>query len=642
MFISRAIKLKKRKSMEKFSFNGKHVLITGASGGLGSALVRRLAEMGADLVVSSRSMRALKELISSLPETTRTLPVTADLSEPAEAGILAQKSIEALGFIDVLINNAGIGYFALMEEATEENIRHLFEVNMFSPLALIKALLPHMKARGRGRIINIVSCAGRVPIPTVGVYGGSKSALAIMANTMRLELEPAGIDILNIYPGTVDTSFEENALREEKRPGLCPMDNCGLPKFEVAEQVLKASVGPPGEVWLERPGKWLSTASIVWPKHVEKHLKPIRDKVVQTKSLKQRRWQLFQVESSIGCNLRCIMCPWEQIRDQAENRGLMSAETWAAIRPYLTEVRSIDFTGGGEPLLQPHLTQWISEAKSAGCDTGILTNGVLLKKEISRKLIDAGLDWVCVSMDGATADVYEEVRKGSNFKQVCDNLENIAKIRSGKIPKMMINFVLMPVNAHQVEEIIQLANCLGVDQVNFKQCDVIRGDHGKGFGLFAAKETKEIRHMEKELAKSRRIARKLKIHTTTFSFTPEEQPVCDQDPRNSLFIRYDGKAAPCINQAYGGSTTFLGDAVTMPTVHYGRLPGQDIMDLWQTETCEFFKERFQQRVVIHDEILVKNLIGGSSSGRERALKAAVESMPEPPEGCRVCHYLYNI
>lgn len=377
-------------------------------------------------------------------------------------------------------------------------------------------------------------------------------------------------------------------------------------------------------------------------KHVERRLKPIRDKVVRTKSIKQRRWQLFQVESSIGCNLRCVMCPWEEIRDQAENRGLMSEDIWAAIRPYLPEVRSVDFTGGGEPLLQPKLAQWISEAKSAGCETGILTNGVFLKKETSRKLIDAGLDWICVSMDGATADVYEEIRKGSNFKRVSDNLENIAKLRRGKVPKTMINFVLMSMNSHQVEEIVKLANCLGVDQVNFKQCDVIRGDHGKGFGLFATKETREIRRLEKELSKGRRMARKLKIHSTAFPFTPEELPVCDQDPRKSLFIRYDGKVAPCINQAYGGPTTFLRTEVTMPTVHYGRLPDQDLMDLWQTETCAFFKERFQQRVKMHDDTIVKGLIGGSSSGRERALKAAIEAMPDAPEGCKVCHYLYNI
>ena len=204
--------------MGTYAFKGKHVLITGASGGLGSALAKLLAAEGAKLVVTSRSEKALDELISKLPHKKDAAAFTADLSISGEAVKLVNEAVSALGYIDVLVNNAGVGYFALMQEATEENIRHLFEVNTFSPLALIKTLLPHMQKRGGGRVVNILSCAGRVPIPTVGVYGGSKSALAVMANTMRLELQPEGIDIINIYPGTVATAFEEHAFREEERP----------------------------------------------------------------------------------------------------------------------------------------------------------------------------------------------------------------------------------------------------------------------------------------------------------------------------------------------------------------------------------------------------------------------------------------
>ena len=627
--------------MERYSFSGKHVLVTGASGGLGSALVRKLAETGARLVVSSRSIQALNELISTLPESTRAVPITADLSTPGEAEMLAQKAIEAFGYIDVLFNIAGIGYFALMEEATEENMRFLFEVNTFSPMVLIKTLVPQMKARGSGRIVNIVSCAGRVPIPTVGVYGGSKSALAVMSNTMRLELEPAGIDIINIYPGTVDTSFEENALREEERPGLCPKDHCGLPRFEMAEQVFASATGKPGEVWLERPGKWLSIGALAWPSFVERRLAPIRDKVIKTKSLKKKRWRLLQVESAIACNLRCVMCPWKEISKKAKNRGIMSQEIWESIRPHLSEAGTIDFTGGGEPLLQPRLAEWISQAKSAGCETGILTNGFLLKRETAQELINAGLDMICVSMDGATAAVYNEIRIGSNFDKVRENLVQIADMRVGKVPKTSINFVLMPMNFHQVEEMVRLAASLGVDQINFKQCDVIRGEHGKAYGLFESKETKETRRLKKALSKARSLAKKLKVETTAFSFTPEELPVCEQDPRDSLFIRYDGAVGPCINLAIGGPTTFLGKDVTMPVIHYGSIPEQDLMELWESEACKFYRERFAERVKAHEDTIMESLVG-SSSNREKALKAAREAMPEAPQGCKVCHYLYDI
>jgi short-subunit dehydrogenase/MoaA/NifB/PqqE/SkfB family radical SAM enzyme len=628
--------------MNKFSFKQKNVLITGASGGLGSALTKLLADRGARLVVTSRSEKALNELISNLPLKEDAVSISADLSEPGEAARLVQDAISAFGRIDVLINNAGVGYFALMEEATEENIRRLFEVNTFSPLALIKALLPEMQKKGSGRLVNIVSCAGRVPIPTVGVYGGSKSALAIMANTMRLELAPQGIDIINIYPGTVATAFEEHAFREEERPGLCPKDICGQPRFRIAQEILEAAAGPPGEVWLERAGKWYSTAALIWPDYVDRRLATLRDQVIEKKTLKQRPWRLFQVESAIACNLQCIMCPWREMAKKVENRGIMTPAVWGAIRPYLDRVQSVDFTGGGEPLLQPKLAEWITDATKAGCETGFLSNGLLLTEDKLKKILDAGINWICISMDGATAEMYNKIRVGSNFDRVCENLANIARLRKGKVPKTMINFVLMDINVHQMEEIVQLAVRLGVDQVNFKQCDVIRGQQGEGLGLFASEETRETRRLQKSLKKARRLAKRLNIETTAFAFTPQELAVCEQDPRDSVFIRYDGAVAPCINLALGGPTTFLGKDVTMPSVHYGRLPGDDLMDLWETESCQFYRKKFQARIEKYDRIIMDNLIGASGGNRLKVLKEAQEEMPDPPKGCNVCHYLFDI
>jgi MoaA/NifB/PqqE/SkfB family radical SAM enzyme len=292
--------------------------------------------------------------------------------------------------------------------------------------------------------------------------------------------------------------------------------------------------------------------------------------------------------------------------------------------------------------LQPNLEKWIAEAKNAGCETGFLSNGLLLKKERLQRILDAGMDWICISMDGATPEMYNQIRVGSNFDRVCENVARISELRSGKIPKIMINFVLMDINFHQVEEIVRLAARLGVDQVNFKQCDVIRGEHGRGLGLFGPRETGKIRQLRKSLVKARRLAKKLNILTTAFAFVPEEQPVCEQDPQNSMFIRYDGTVAPCINLALGGPTTFLGNEVTMPSVHYGRLPQDNLMDLWESETCKFYRQRFAERIERHENTIVSNLFDSGGTGRERTLQSAREAMPEPPQGCNVCHYLYDI
>ena len=433
-------------------------------------------------------------------------------------------------------------------------------------------------AGASGRVANILSCAGRLPIPTVGVYGDRRSALAAKTHTMRLELG----------------------------------------------------------------GKWFSTAARIWPHSVDRRLKSLRDKVIGKKTLKKRPWRLLQVESAFACNLRCVMCPWREMAKAAANHGIMTQTVWQAIHPYLDRVQSVDFTGGGEPLLQPKLAEWIADATKAGCETGFLSNGLLLTEEKLKKILAAGIKWICISMDGATAEMYNKIRIGSNFDRVCENVANIARLRNGNIPKIMINFVLMDINVHQMDDIVQLAAHLGVDQVNFKQCDVIRGEAGKGFGLFASEKTMEIRRLQKSLDKARRLAKKLKVATTAFAFTPQELAVCEQDPRDSLFIRYDGTVAPCINLALGGPTTFLGEEVTMTSVHYGRLPGDDLMDLWETQRCRFYREKFQERVEKHENVIVNRLLGGSGGNRLKVLKEAREAMPPPPEGCNVCHYLYDI
>lgn len=380
--------------------------------------------------------------------------------------------------------------------------------------------------------------------------------------------------------------------------------------------------------------------ALIWHRFVQRRLETIRNKVSKEKSLKNRRWRLLQVESSLACNLSCMMCPWKEISKDAFNHGIMSPDVWDAVRPHLKEADAVDFSGGGEPLLQPRLLEWIKEARAAGCNTGMLTNAFLLKKDIGRQLIDIGIDWIGISMDGATKEVYENIRIGSNFERVCEHVAHMAKTRNGRTPKMMINFVLLPANFRQVEEMIRLAARLGVDQVNFKHCDVIRGEHGKDLGMFAQHRTKDIRRMEKKFSKARRLAKKLQLHTTAFPFIPNEKPVCDQDPRNSMFIRHDGAVGPCINLAIGGPTTFLGRDVVMPTVHYGRLPENDLDKLWESELCCFFRDRFQSRVKTHENSLTKSVMDTASL--EKAMETARRAMPKAPDGCQVCHYLYDL
>jgi len=624
--------------------DGTVVVVTGATGGLGAALAARLAAAGARLVLVGRRREALEELAASLPAPTSVNLVTGDLSFPGVAVTVAGEIESAFGRVDVLVNNAGVGYFALAQEATPETTRMVFEVNTLSPWELARAVAPGMAARGCGLIVNVVSCMGRVPVPTTSVYGGSKSALATMANTMRLELAGVGVGVLNVYPGTVATSFEAHAFRESGRPGTCLSGCCGH-SVEWAVEKLVAAIARrrTGELWLSRRGRLLAALGILWPGYVDRVLRRIREWALARPTAhppaEERRWRLWQVESSLACNLRCVMCPWTAARCDAEDRGLMSQVVWDAIRPHLESVAMVDFTGGGEPLLNPRLFDWIDDARAAGCCTGFLTNGMRLDAEAVRRALAAGVGWIAVSIDGATREVYERHRPGASFDTVCAHVRHLTASRAAGKPRVGINFVMMPDNVHQLEEMVRLVAGLGADVLNLKQADVVRGAHGKGYALFGGPS---VEVLERRVRRARRLGRRLGLEVVAARFVPDEEAVCEQDPRDSLFVRWDGTMSPCISLAIGGPTTFLGREVVMPTVTYGRLPDDDPRDTWERPPCSDYRRVFDERERVFAEKLADVEIGASLLSLQEALEAARKAMPAPPDGCRHCHYLYGL
>jgi MoaA/NifB/PqqE/SkfB family radical SAM enzyme len=215
-------------------------------------------------------------------------------------------------------------------------------------------------------------------------------------------------------------------------------------------------------------------------------------------------------------------------------------------------------------------------------------------------------------------------------------------MRRDGIPRVAFNVVMMPPNIEELQDIVRLAADLGVGQVNFKQCDVDRGGQERRLGLFGSESKREIRRHEKALARARKLARRLGIETTAFSFVPDELPTCGQDPRDSLFVRYDGRVSPCISLAIGGPSRFLGQDVIIPTVHFGCLPEEDLMALWATEPCRFYRKRFHDRVKAYDAVLARAGFMSSMTELRKVFAEARAAMPEAPEGCRTCHYLYDI
>jgi NAD(P)-dependent dehydrogenase (short-subunit alcohol dehydrogenase family) len=190
----------------------KIVLITGGTDGLGKAAALLLARQRYRVFACGRSPQKRAELDriaqeQDLPLRTLEMNVCDDFSVQIAIEFVLEKG----GGIDVLINNAGVGYMAVVEELSMEDFRQQFETNLFGVLRVTQAVLPHMRKRRSGRIVMMSSAAGLVSPPTYGAYSASKHALEGLTNALRLEMYPFGVEVILIEPGYITTNFQQTA-----------------------------------------------------------------------------------------------------------------------------------------------------------------------------------------------------------------------------------------------------------------------------------------------------------------------------------------------------------------------------------------------------------------------------------------------
>jgi NAD(P)-dependent dehydrogenase (short-subunit alcohol dehydrogenase family) len=191
------------------------VFITGATDGLGRSAALLLAEKGFRVFAAGRSAEKRAELdrlaaARKLPLETLELDVCDDNS--VSRGV--QQILQKAGNLDVLINNAGVGLMAVAEELKLDDLRRLYETNIFGLLRVTQAVLPHIRVRKSGRILMLSSVAGILTPPTYGAYSSSKHAVEALSNALRLELYPFNIEVVLIEPGYIMTSFQQTAKEQ--------------------------------------------------------------------------------------------------------------------------------------------------------------------------------------------------------------------------------------------------------------------------------------------------------------------------------------------------------------------------------------------------------------------------------------------
>jgi NAD(P)-dependent dehydrogenase (short-subunit alcohol dehydrogenase family) len=233
-------------TLDSFRLDGKVALVTGGSKGLGKAMARGLAEVGADIVISSRHENELRPALEEILKGTgrKGHYIVADMGKRTDVEKLGKKALELMGRVDILINNAGTNEPQAIDAITDETWDRLIEVNLSSVMALTRALVPQMKARRWGRIVHISSVMGFVAKEGRNVYCATKTGLLGLARASALDLGKHGITVNCIAPGLFLTDLPMRLLSDQEKRDFCRMtalDRTGELKELVGPALLLAS-----------------------------------------------------------------------------------------------------------------------------------------------------------------------------------------------------------------------------------------------------------------------------------------------------------------------------------------------------------------------------------------------------------------
>ena len=191
-------------------------LITGCSTGIGREIARAALGAGHQVVVTSRKVADVEDLVAEHPDTA--VAVALDVTDKAQIVDAVAAAETAYGGVDVLVNNAGYGYLSAIEEGDDAEVRALFDTNYFGAVDMIKAVLPQMRGRGSGHVVNISSMAGLVANPPNAYYSATKFAMESLTEALAKEVGPLGIKVTAIEPGAFRTDWARRSMHESATP----------------------------------------------------------------------------------------------------------------------------------------------------------------------------------------------------------------------------------------------------------------------------------------------------------------------------------------------------------------------------------------------------------------------------------------
>ena len=245
------------------SLRGQRILITGASMGIGAAIARAFARQGAELLLVARSEEKLRLVLSEIaPHSPGSAYVTADLTRPEEVENLVQR-ILLDGRLDGIVHNAGAGHYGTFSSTSEQDLRGLFELNFFSVFTLTRGLLPLLKRSPRATVLTVSSVVAWRAIPRMAVYSATKACISAFVESLRIDLAPEGIRVVDVYPGRTRTDFSANAKSTGWRPFSTEFQ--GASPEKVAAKILRAYVKGKRDEFVSLSNRLLIWGNFLFP-----------------------------------------------------------------------------------------------------------------------------------------------------------------------------------------------------------------------------------------------------------------------------------------------------------------------------------------------------------------------------------------
>ena len=263
----------------------KIIIITGASSGIGRATALALARERATLVIVARRRHLLVQLEEEIRRAGgAAFSLNLDLGQRTNVETMVRSTCDRFGRIDVLINNAGFGFWGTVENTPQAAVRDIFDVNFAAPLLASQLVIPIMRAHGGGHIINVSSVAGKRGLPLSGIYCATKFALQGITESLRLEVKNDGIHVSIISPASTETEFGANVRRGDVKRTFKPAGQIQSAE-EVAEAIVRCIKKPKLEVYPNRLSRALVWANALAPSLVDKvMIRYLRDRLNAVKT----------------------------------------------------------------------------------------------------------------------------------------------------------------------------------------------------------------------------------------------------------------------------------------------------------------------------------------------------------------------